>query len=1256
MDMATGSNWGGNAPGVDEYGLHVRPMGLKVQYTFDKDAKELCLARWPTVLQIQTAQLDEQVTIGIVDLKTCLQAVVQCSPELVGDDDKDYTIYALDYSEQNTPLVGQGMLSWALTQGPSAPNPQSQMVTGRITKNMLAMFGNGARDTLEVRLKLTAILKTTRSNQAPPRPSAEPSATQRTSTPTPSESNEWASFRQSTPSLGQSGGASANPAPIAPAPVRSFHSRYDARNEMALPAGPGPQLAPKSRPGSVEPSLREQRGLTLRDSNALEKQGPLTKEATSVPAPAPAPAPASTSTKSSKPQSRPTSRASSRPPSGRPRGRPRKKPLPTEGNTSGYEDGTDADDGPPRNKKRATMTKVERSSNNSAAFSSAPESLRVAASTSGSIRNFRPISIAGDTATGANGQDVPRAPTPIPDSRRPGAPHARSLPTSNLRRESMSGLGADRSLTPSYIELSRSTSYSQDARSPVESIGATPSQTYSDGPSPADIGSSPPVPRSAMYSVQSSPAPSSPILPPMPIAVPQPDSGFMSGGLDESRGEEIVKKGSKSTTAKRAPAATKPKPRRSRAKKVPPNTQSDLIIHTETPGPPELLPQTSLYNPPHLGRKNSEAAKTPVASGPPNPPPQREMQGERMETSANEGQISEKIASPADAAGQGNIVDLHMALMSDFIDNHQQHLDFLEDHSSTPAAEDVSKNDDIQLPEAIGGGMEPPALPRPSQDPSAEPELPIVPASDPVLPQLPRSTSFSEPAHPQTDAVAPADGKSNKNFVKRQTIIQKLEDAIAQGQCPSFCRNCGALQTPTWRKVWKQQHHGVPSYHEYSEKPGQVTAINVLLRDDEGKPTLYEKIKKSLGPEDNKSAWTEVLLCNPCGIWFSKFKGHRPSEKWEKDGQRLCQTRKKRSNGGGALPRSKKPRTKGDSQANLTSEAYLPTDALGPPEESVAEPGNQPQLQGDSSQGPRQGAKGPTSDPKCLGSTHSRASTHSRGSGTPDSPIAINDDLGGTRRLLFPSPRKDGEPRVLGEVDVNIVHTSPDSRGAKGEPMTGEENGGLVHDQSFEKDDFVDIFGTPPRPSTPPLKAMPNAGPFKTPTHPTPSHRPVTRSVTKSMRSVNSPGHILMDRTPTRTPRSGSVKRPSPSDLLSTHLLNMSGLDTPFSRSMHDLVSEATHFVMPSPQRGAFQMDLNSLPALDMPALTSGGLFDIGNYLSTDVPMPSSPPPPRNELQKTGFSRSLTYDDNAHMEDWERQLEPVNSYDMMHDMNDEGDN
>ena len=53
---------------------------VKVHYSFDRDNQVHCLARWPNILHIQTIPLDEKTTIGVVDLRTCLQAVSQSSP------------------------------------------------------------------------------------------------------------------------------------------------------------------------------------------------------------------------------------------------------------------------------------------------------------------------------------------------------------------------------------------------------------------------------------------------------------------------------------------------------------------------------------------------------------------------------------------------------------------------------------------------------------------------------------------------------------------------------------------------------------------------------------------------------------------------------------------------------------------------------------------------------------------------------------------------------------------------------------------------------------------------------------------------------------------------------------------------------------------------------------------------------------------------------------------------------------------------
>ena len=149
-------------------GLSVRAMRLKVLYTFDKEHKHNHLARCPNIIQIQTAFVDETTQIGIIDLKTCVQTIVSASPELVAKLEEDFTIYAYDYSEPDTPLVGQGMLSWALSSPQANLEDQdegaSNMVTGRVTKNVLGLFSRNAQETLEVKLRLVPVPSSTQTD------------------------------------------------------------------------------------------------------------------------------------------------------------------------------------------------------------------------------------------------------------------------------------------------------------------------------------------------------------------------------------------------------------------------------------------------------------------------------------------------------------------------------------------------------------------------------------------------------------------------------------------------------------------------------------------------------------------------------------------------------------------------------------------------------------------------------------------------------------------------------------------------------------------------------------------------------------------------------------------------------------------------------------------------------------------------------------------------------------------------------------
>ncbi|KAL7945634.1 hypothetical protein V8C42DRAFT_323712 [Trichoderma barbatum] len=1308
---AHSSTWN-NTPAAgdaDEYGVQTRFMNLKVHYTFDKEAKVNCLARGSQPLQIQTVPIDEANSIGVVDLRACVHVIAECSPELTNHE-CDYTIYAIDYSEPDLPLVGQGLLSWVFqSMRPDFGNHQPKMVTGRVTRNLLGVFGGGNRETLEVRLKLSETARIQRSITYASAVDQQPARQLEPVLP-PHAVSEWNSLVQSNSQMAQQASQShGSPMPVSHSPIMA----------PALPQGHPPPLV---RQGSFGPSYNQNQPAQELPRLAPIPIDPQSQSISGIPAP------------SSRPSSRASNRPSRRkPPTGRPRGRPRKKPA--EGNTSGYEDGTEGEEAaPPKEdepvKKRAKVTKVDKSDANP--FATEPESLRVAASNSSSLRNFRPIAINSDSVTGSHLQEVPRAPTPVPNGRLRAVPGRE--PSSLKRRESALSQPPVSSFATSEVSRFASPGIDDD-RSP-ESMAPTPNYPED---SPADIGSSPPVQQATPY-MRSSPPPSSPVLPPMPTMAPREHEHGMPGNdMSELFGEGDQPPLEELPSQQRAHKAPK--------QSVPiqvfqlqdgPSGQ-DLVhlltYNTPYPTSNTLAPaENSLPPPPPRGgssrpQTNAQATKRkrPQPTSPmlgPTPPPttdaiERPMSPTLTSTPAPI-QAPTPIPLPASIrASEPTHPPMFASLpsaTSPLLTPAPSH-ELASGATPTPelsqgatATDDIFNDPIVQLASTFSSKeVAPPIIQPPSrssQPPQSRPQtskpkyprqlsrsqsagpliLPSTPASDPVGPStlsqppavasdrpssvggadvrrptsmgqlalpvpepfaeataespvdaapLANSAATEEPCPPSDFLAAPSSPpaqRSNKNIVKKHAIKQRLEEAINNGEMPPFCSNCGAIETPTWRKIWIQERDGVPERCEYSEKPGKITAVEVLQRDEEGKPTLHRVVKKSLAITDERAKWQEALLCNPCGIWLTKCKTHRPPDRWDKDASRLGQERRKRGTGRSTF-RAKKNRPRDDGPLNLTSEAYLPTDAFEPVAPSSPKMGEF--VPDSTSLVMPETAENQQAD-KLVGNAESDAvsqpgSTHSQGSGTAQSPIDIDFDeiAGTTRRLLFPSPRKDGVPKVLCDVDVNVVQTA---ECRPGEHLKGDQENAVVsgsHDGVGKIDDLEALFNSPlkARPSTPPPGATPTlAEPFKTPTRPTPSHRPITRSVSRSLRSVRSllsPNQRALEQTPTKTPRSllripsSSARRRSPR----AHQGSFDIFDSPISRSIAQLLSEGNAL-----GSGDNEIDFSSLPGLGGHA---EDLIDFGNLLSTDDMMPSSSP------KNGAMGLSFDYDGAANnITDW----------------------
>lgn len=363
---------------------------------------------------------------------------------------------------------------------------------------------------------------------------------------------------------------------------------------------------------------------------------------------------------------------------------------------------------------------------------------------------------------------------------------------------------------------------------------------------------------------------------------------------------------------------------------------------------------------------------------------------------------------------------------------------------------------------------------------------------------------------------------------------------------------------------------------------------------------------------------------------MSKYKTQRPESRWESTPQeRTGNAQKKRP-----TQRPSKPKNSQNPSLMIpTSEAYYPpseanfppSEANFPQYESMGPPdgispgdttglqpsqGSQPQNDGQrtGSIRPMKRINAMTSDAASAALRRAIKSSPARWAGTQHSPIDVEDDLGSTRRLLFPSPRKDGSPKILGEIVTNVVTIATTFHSPKEQmieaqnkencpPAVGADDADAELLRLFE-DEMAK--GDSARPSTPTGKS-PATNPFKTPTRQTPSHRPVTRSVSRSIqsaRSAKSPGQLLMfTRTPSRTP--GTRRSPRHHD----HVF-----ESPFTATLNQLMSEANN--QTSPARNGMELDFGSLPPL--PNINQNQNMDMNfsleDFFSTDVPMPSSPP------------------------------------------------
>ncbi len=680
---------------------------------------------------------------------------------------QDYTVYASDYSEQDTPLVGQGMLSWALAS-PSggAATPRSRaIITGRVSRSVLGIFSNGVTETLEVKLRLVPVPACQQSEFIN---SMDRYRELSKVMPTEFDASAWTSFLQENPGAAE----------LADKLKTSSHTRHDSQSHGSVGLEALSQLMHEGLPTSspaphdvsmpMDPTWTSHNVASPYDIDS-RTGSPYQMTSTAVDYPSymhPG-------------SSRPASQASVRSMSLQ---QSSIDSVAEMQNQPGHELNPTHADGPAR--KRARTIKTDWSGRPSMGVTA--ESLRVTASTAASIRTFRPVAIRPSTSEGTHLEEPPRQPTPVPEAGGARPRRVRPVTGSGLRQESFhSQVASSEPASPINTNFPH--------QGYMHGLPIEDSRNESMMGSPAEMASSPPV------FDQPSPAslaPSSPALPVLPHAV---DSGFMSGPAEDpfDGGDDM-----RLVVEELDLAAGPTKPAAAPA-------GMPLRIEQVTPGPYELLPTRILPRTVRSRGKNKSGSALPSETGEPSTDaPQLVAPKPRRAIKAN---LQQVVSTPE--------VEPEVAVASNYNNNHMA-----------------------------------PRSRRTSCTPSmASATSPPVTANEPVV-------SVTDTSFVQATVEKTTQPRSGSGAKRKKAIQRRLQTAIGNGEMPPFCQNCGAIETPTWRKAWSKKVEGASVNVCVSTEEGGIIAIKDIVRDAEGNVTSVSILKKTLLVGDE--GFSEVQLCN----------------------------------------------------------------------------------------------------------------------------------------------------------------------------------------------------------------------------------------------------------------------------------------------------------------------------------------------------------------------------------------------------------
>lgn len=638
------------------------------------------------------------------------------------------------------------MLSWVLASAsptPNVPAHQSKtMVTGRVCKNVLGLFSKSAQETLEVRLRLVPVPTVMQSQYVE---SMQRYRELSNVIPHEFDAQKWTNFLRQHPDVldSRAQGLDRTSSPM-------DHSGIEKVRQI---------LSEGSTPGDFS---------TMAQDEASEAASPPhstvapSRHSTPEPQPSKQPRPRP-QRNASQDVVRPSSSASMREtdftnlPAGQCRG---------DSIQSGYASGDEPQGAQPR--RRAKLYRTQNPGRSDLNIEKQPNSLRVAASTAASVRIHRPTPLNPSIVADQNSSTEPvRPPTPITN---PDDIPRRSRPRrSTLREQSI--LSNTEYMSPYPMS---------DDNPPPDQNTLSPEEPRYQGlfePS-FSIPSSPPVLDYGFL------APSSPALPPMAT---DPDSGFISGGVDDLLEDDISM-----SLDECGRAAHDYDMREKRTVRPSVNGNSPDSARTHRRDHADEPPMSSVP----IEQRPAKEAAPPLPRAPPS------ATGSRP-SSRGSVRLAPKPLAPA---------------------------------------------------------------PMPQSD--VERIMNAVPASDPVVPQGPRRSQscagpMSDLPTVETPRPQPSDDGKPRNGTNKRKVKQiqaRLDQCIRDGQAPPYCQNCGAIETPTWRRAWSKEIEGSEKLADELANDPTSFYWESLERDRQDRVIKFKLVKKTLLDADVD--FTQVLLCN----------------------------------------------------------------------------------------------------------------------------------------------------------------------------------------------------------------------------------------------------------------------------------------------------------------------------------------------------------------------------------------------------------